>query len=124
VNDIGKLQPLEDYIVYGYLSKRSVIELVHRRAFTHINGELQPLSDNLSVEKYLGDKGIICLNDLSDEIYGLGPNFDDAISILCPFKLSAPLGSYEKKILNNKDEMEMKGGYLCDEMDTFLQKIL
>ena len=121
---IGRLKPLDDYVLYGFVSKRSVIELVHRRAFTTIKGSREPLSDNLIVEKVLGEKGILCLNDLSDEVYSIGEHFDDAISILCTFKLSAPLGSYEARVLNVSNVLEKKGGFVGDEMDAFLEKIL
>jgi hypothetical protein len=98
--------------------------LVHRRAYTTLKGAKLPLSDNLTVETLLGDKGILCLNDLSDEIFNVGPNFDDSISILSTFKLSAPLGNFEKKVLNSKTELEKKGGFIGDEMDKYLEQIL
>jgi len=44
--------------------------------------------------------------------------------MLAPFKLSAPVGAYEKKLLDVTDEVEEKGGFLADEMDAFLAKIL
>lgn len=124
IHNTGKFKPLDDYITYGYISKRSVVELVNRRAFTNAKGSRQPLSDNLTVETLLGNKGILCLSDMSDMIFSVGSHFDDATSILCPFKLSAPLGTYESKVLRNKDEVEQKGGFIGDDMDSFLNKIL
>lgn len=122
---IRKFQPLDDYIVYGYITKRSVIELVHRRAFTNAKSQArQPLTDNMTVESLLGDKGILCLNDLSDEIFSVGNNFESAVSILSTFQLSAPYGSYETKILNTRSEVEDKGGFIGIAMDKFLEKIL
>lgn len=100
------------------------MELINRRAFTNAKGARQPLSDNLTVETLLGHKGILCLSDMSDAIFSVGPHFEDATSILCPFKLSAPLGTYEAKVLRNKDEVEEKGGFIGDKMDEFLNKIL
>jgi hypothetical protein len=78
----------------------------------------------LAVEKALGDKNILCLSDLSQEIYSVGDHFDSAVEILCPFKLSAPVGHFEKKILSIHDAVEQKGGFLGDAMEQFLQKIL
>jgi large subunit ribosomal protein L7e len=121
---LGRFEGLSDYIAYGFISKRSVIELVHRRAFTNYKGSKQPLSDNVIVETLLGDKGILCLNDLSDEIFNVGPNFHAANEVFSAFKLSSPTGSYEKKILNVQDEVEQKGGFLGEDMDKFLDKIL
>ena len=98
-------------------------ELVHRRAFVSIDGVRQPLSDNLTVEKLLGDKDIICLSDLSHQIYCVGEHFEEANKILSNFQLSAPTKKYEKNILKIYDEVE-KGGFLADKMEDFLEKIL
>lgn len=121
---IAKLKPLDAYVAYGYISKKSVVELVHRRAYIKMEGTRKPLSDNITVENILGDKNIICLSDMSHEIYTVGPNFKSAINTLETFKLSAPVGSYEKKILHVNDKVEEKGGFLGEVMDEFLLKIL
>lgn len=122
---IKQLKGLDAYVAYGFISNKSVVELVHRRASTKLEGGVvTPLSDNLTVEKALGDKGILCLNDLSHEIYTVGENFDAAKDMLCTFSLSAPVGHYEKKVLDIHDSVESKGGFLGDAMDEFLNKIL
>lgn len=121
---IARLKPLDAYVAYGYVSTKSVVELVHRRAFINAEGGKKPLSDNITVEKALGDHNIICLNDLSHEIFTVGPNFDVARKFLCTFKLSSPTGHYEQKILKTHDEVESSGGFLGEDMDGFLNKIL
>jgi large subunit ribosomal protein L7e len=103
---------------------KSVVELVHRRAFINSEGGKKPLSDNITVEKALGAQNIICLSDLSHEIFTVGPNFDTARKFLCTFKLSSPTGHYEKKILQKNDEVESHGGFLGEDMEAFLNKIL
>jgi large subunit ribosomal protein L7e len=118
------LKAFDAYLAYGYLTNKSVVELVHRRSYANIAGVRKPLSDNLAVETALGDKGILCLNDLSHEIFNVGPNFNDALKMLCTFKLSAPVGNYEKSVLGINDKVEEKGGFLGDEMESFLEKIL
>jgi len=120
----ARLKPLDAYVAYGYVSSKSCVELVHRRAFIKEGSIRKPLSDNISVEKALSDCNIICLNDLSHEIYEVGSNFDKARRFLCPFQLSAPVGHYEKKVLQINDEVEGKGGFLGDDMEAFLNKIL
>jgi len=96
---ITQLKALDAYVAYGFVSHKSVIELVHRRASTKLDGKAPtPLADNLTVEKALGDKGILCLNDLTHEIYNVGENFEAAKNVLCTFALSAPVGHYEKKV--------------------------
>ncbi len=97
-------------------------ELVHRRSYILLDGVKKPLSDNITVEKLLGEKNIICLNDLSHEIYNVGESFQDAINILLPFSLSSPVGVFEKQTLKmyGKDR-----GFLTeDKMEDFMAKIL
>lgn len=111
-------------MAFGYISKKAVDELVHRRAFTEHTGVRKPLTDNVSVEKKLGDKGVLCLNDLAHEIFSIGPNYTAAVGMLATFKLSSPVGTYEKKLLDVNDDVEDKGGFLGDDMEQFLEKIL
>lgn len=121
----AKLKPLDAYVAYGFVSNKLVAELLHRRAFTLIDGVQKPLADNITVEKLLGDKDILCLADLSQEIFTVGNNFDAALQILCPFHLSAPVGHFEKKVLDSHDAVEEKGGFLEETvMEKFMQKIL
>ena len=78
----------------------------------------------MTVENRLGSKGIICLDDMSHEIYTIGQEYEAAKGLLCPFKLSAPVGGYEKTVLKKHDEVESKAGFLGEEMEDFLAKIL
>lgn len=118
---IVKLRTLDSYIAYGYISLKSVEELVHRRAYAVIDGNKRPLNTNVVVENLLGEKNILCLNDLSHEIYNVGANFQDAVSVLTPFDLTAPVGNYEKKVLQiHSDEH----GFLGQQMEEFLKKLL
>ncbi len=118
------MKPLEAYIAYGYLSSKSVDGLLHRKACIRSGGKINPLNDNITVEELLGDKGILCINYLSHEIYSVGSNFDSAVDILAPFHLSAPVSHFEKKILNVHDEVESKAGFLGEKMDSFLEKLI
>jgi large subunit ribosomal protein L7e len=121
---ITHLRSLDSYVAYGYISQKLVEELVHRRAFTVAGGAKRPLSDNVTVENLLGDKGLICLSDLSHEIFTVGVHFDASLGVLCPFKLSNPVGNYEKRVLKQHDPVEQKGGFLGDAMEQLLEKIL
>jgi large subunit ribosomal protein L7e len=121
---IRKLKPLDAYVAYGYVTYKMVDELIHRRAYTDVGGAIRPLKDNLVVEKVLGEYGILCLNDLADEIYRVGERFHLALGVLRTFKLAAPVGHYEKKVLNMHDGVEDKGGFLGEKMTEFLEKIV
>jgi len=122
--NLASLKPLDSYIAYGYLSKQAVIDLVHRRAYTTHGGPRRPLNDNMMVEKVLGSYGILCLNDLSHEIYTVGPHFNEAIKSLCSFQLSAPVGSFEKNVLAVHDEVEKHAGFIGEKVQEFVQKIV
>eukprot|EP01038_Epipyxis_sp_PR26KG_P007763 gene7763-10548_t len=121
---IARLKPLDSYLTYGFISSKSVDELIHRRAYTIVDNSRKPLSDNTTVENALAEYNIICLSDLSHEIYTVGENFEVATKVLCTFNLSAPLGQYEKKVLKVREAIEEKGGFLGSDMDTLLSKIL
>jgi len=108
----ARLKPLDAYVAYGYVSNKSCVELVHRRAFIKDGAVRKPLSDNMAVEKALSQCNIICLNDLSHEIYEVGNNFDKARQFLCPFQLSVSVGHYEKKVPTINDDVESKGGFM------------
>ncbi len=99
-------------------------ELIHRRAYTEFGGRRKILSDNITVEKALGSKGILCLSDLVHELFSVGSHFQDAVGILTTFRLSAPVGHFEKNILHIHENIESKGGFIGDSMDEFLNKIL
>jgi large subunit ribosomal protein L7e len=121
---IEKLKPYDSYLAYGYISNKTVVELVHRRAYIKDGTARNALSDNLTVENNLSHLGLLCLSDLSHEIFSVGTHFDEATKLLATFKLSAPVGSYEKKVLKKFDEVEGHGGFLGEEMDAFVNKIL
>jgi large subunit ribosomal protein L7e len=119
---LAKLKPLESYVVYGYVSLKVVEELVHRRSYVMVDGMKKPLGDNITVEKLLGDYNIICLNDLSHEIYTVGQNFKESKQILLPFSLSAPVGIFEKQTL--KMHGKERGFLSSEKMEEFISKIL
>ena len=78
----------------------------------------------MAVEHALGDKDIICLNDLAHEIFSVGANFESAIGILSPFQLSTPEGHFEKKVLHIHHEVESKAGFLGAKMDEFVNELI
>jgi large subunit ribosomal protein L7e len=122
---VARLKPLDSYVAYGFLSAQLVHDLIHRRAYIQHGGVRTHLSDNMVLENILGDRNILCLNDLAHEIFTIGPAFADCLSILVPFQLSAPVGGYERKILQIHDEVESKGGFLTEnELEIFIRKIL
>ena len=94
---INMLRKVEPYIMFGYPNLKTVRELVYKRGYGKVNKQRIPLTDNSIIEKALGDKGIICIEDLIHEIYTVGPNFKRANNFLWPFKLSSPNGGFSSK---------------------------
>ena len=54
----------------------------------------------------------------------MGPHFDEATKVLATFKLSSPVGTYEKRVLKKSDDAEAQGGFLGEEMEIYVNKIL
>ena len=97
---INMLRKVEPYVMFGYPNLKSVKELIYKRGYGKVNKQRIPLTDNSIIEKALGEKGIICIEDLIHEIYTCGPHFTACSNFLWPFKLSAPLGGMTKKRLH------------------------
>merc|ERR1711988_34360 len=91
------LKRVEPYLSYGYPSLKSVRDLIYKRGFGKLNKQRIPLNDNAVVEQGLGEKGIMCMEDLVHEIFTVGPNFREANNFLWPFKLRPAKGGQAKK---------------------------
>merc|ERR1719393_504438 len=94
---LNQLRKVEPYIMFGYPNLKTVRELIYKRGYGKVNKQRIPLTDNAVIEKVLGDKGIICIEDLIHEIYTCGPHFKECANFLWPFKLSAPNGGMTEK---------------------------
>jgi len=88
------LKIVEPYIAWGYPNLKTVRELIYKRGFAKINGNRVPILDNSVIESRLGNKGIICIEDLIHEIFTAGANFPAANRFLWPFKLNPPRGGF------------------------------
>jgi len=97
---MNMLRKVEPYVAYGYPNLKTVRELIYKRGFGKVDKQRIALTDNAVVEKVLGDKNIICVEDLVHEIYSVGPAFKEANNFLWPFKLSSPKGGIDKKRLH------------------------
>uniref|UniRef100_A0A7S0EU44 Ribosomal protein L30 ferredoxin-like fold domain-containing protein n=1 Tax=Hanusia phi TaxID=3032 RepID=A0A7S0EU44_9CRYP len=78
------------YIKYGVPTLQTLRDLIQKRGYTKIEDKKIPLTDNQVIEDRLGNKGIVCLEDLINEIHNVGPNFLAAVKLLQPFKLKPP----------------------------------
>jgi large subunit ribosomal protein L7e len=94
---ITMIRRVEPYITYGYPSTATIRKLIYKRGYGKVNKSRIPLVENATIEKVLGAKGIICIEDLIHEIATVGPHFKEANNFLWPFKLSSPLKGFEEK---------------------------
>ena len=54
-----------------------ISELIYKKGFGRIGTKREALNSNEKIEENLGEKDIICLEDLVHEIYTLGKYFYD-----------------------------------------------
>ena len=80
-----------------YPNLKTVRDMVYKRGYGKVEGRRTPLSDNAIVEAALGDKDIICVEDVVHEIVTAGDNFKATTNFLWPFKLNTPNGGWKKK---------------------------
>lgn len=105
--------------VFSHITWQGLIrDLINRRGHGRASGDelapdnnvRVPLSNNLVVEKALGEStGIICIDDLVHELHTVGAHFDAVATFLWPFRLTAPKSKYQKKTLHNFDSREDYG---------------
>eukprot|EP01013_Petalomonas_cantuscygni_P017328 TRINITY_DN3446_c0_g2_i1.p2 TRINITY_DN3446_c0_g2~~TRINITY_DN3446_c0_g2_i1.p2 ORF type:complete len:255 (-),score=65.41 TRINITY_DN3446_c0_g2_i1:1083-1796(-) len=91
------LNRVNPYIAWGYPSVATIRKLLLKRGYAKINGQRTKIVSNHQIRAALGDKNIVCLEDLVYQIATAGPKFRDVTRFLWPFKLSAPRGGFSAK---------------------------
>jgi len=94
---LNMLRIADPQICWGYPNMKSIRELVYKRGFVKVNGRRTAITSNKLIEDKLGRFGIICIEDLINEIQTVGPHFKQASNFLWPFKLNTPNGGWRKK---------------------------
>ena len=94
---LNMLRLVEPYIAWGYPNLKTVRDLIYKRGFAKVNNQRKALMSNEVIEKSLGKRNIICMEDLVHEIFTVGKHFRAVNSFLWPFKLSSPNGGFIKK---------------------------
>jgi large subunit ribosomal protein L7e len=107
------LQIVEPYVTYGEPNLKTVKELIYKRGYGKVDGMRIPLTNNMVIEKALGQHGILCMEDLVHEIATCGPKFKEVSNFLWPFKLSNPTGGWSVK----KTRHFVEGGDAGDRED-------
>uniref|UniRef100_A0A5B7BEM6 Putative 60S ribosomal protein L7-2-like n=1 Tax=Davidia involucrata TaxID=16924 RepID=A0A5B7BEM6_DAVIN len=99
------LQRVEPYVTYGYPNFKNVKDLIYKKGLGKINKQRVPLTDNNIIEQELGKYGILCIEDIINEIANVGPHFKEVSSFLCPFSLNK-----QEKALQGKKRLYKDGG--------------
>jgi large subunit ribosomal protein L7e len=94
---INMLRVCEPYIMYGYPTYESVSKLILKRGYLKEGHCRIPISNNAQIAKYLEKYGLICVEDLINEIATCGPHFKEANNLIWPFKLNPPKGGMTAK---------------------------
>ncbi len=68
--------------IYSFPTRKSISELIYKKCYAKIKGKREHIDNNKKVEDNLGDKGIICLEDLVNEIVSMGPNFKEVMKFI------------------------------------------
>ena len=61
---VQQLKLIDNYIVYGFPTRKTVSELIKRKGFLKVGEKTLPMSDNNMIEEAFGSLGIICLDDI------------------------------------------------------------
>ena len=120
-----QLHLIEPWVTYGVPSKAMISDLIHRRGHGKKDGKRIPLSDNIVIEKELGDKTdgeVICVEDIVEELQNVGAQFAHVAKFLWPFQLASVRSKFQKQKLNFKDGGDY--GDRGEEMDDFIRQVL
>jgi large subunit ribosomal protein L7e len=74
--------------------------MVYKRGHVLDEGKRIRLLDNMLVYNKLGDKDIVCLEDIVYQLYTCGKFFSECTRFLAVFKLHTPNGGYKNKRKN------------------------
>merc|ERR1712154_680615 len=94
---LNMLKIVEPYVAWGVPNLKTVKELIYKRGYGKVDHQRIPLTDNAIIEKQLGSKDILCMEDLIHEVFTVGSSFKSASNFLWPFKLSTPNGGWRRK---------------------------
>merc|ERR1719277_405370 len=119
---LNMLKIAEPYVAWGVPNLKTVRELIYKRGYGKVNHQRIPLTDNAIIEKELGNKDIICMEDLIHEIYTVGNNFKYASNFLWPFKPSSPLGGWRRKYNHFNDGGDF--GFRDTAIDSLVKKMI
>merc|ERR1712137_1208551 len=90
------MRMVSPWITWGYPNLNVTRKLLYNRGYATFQKQRKRL-DNTIIEKALGKKKIICMEDLIFQLYTCGPHFKEVNRFLWPFKLNSPKGGLKQK---------------------------
>lgn len=117
-----KLRVAQPFVFWGVPSFKAIFNIIHKKALfrdPEAKDGVTVLSDNILIEKHLGDLGVLCTEDLAHVIHTGGKAFHEVTKRLCP----VPLGNAQQAngmVYDNK----FTSGDLKNDIDTQLQKLI
>jgi len=94
---LNMIKKIEPYVTFGFPTRHTISNLVYKRGYGKINKQRIPITDNQVIEKVLGHRNIICVEDLITELFNCGTYFKEANNFLWSFKLESPKGGFNEK---------------------------
>mmetsp|Transcript_1959 Transcript_1959/g.4470 ORF Transcript_1959/g.4470 Transcript_1959/m.4470 type:complete len:262 (-) Transcript_1959:250-1035(-) len=92
---LQKLNTCKPFVFWGPPSFKAVFNLVHKKALFRdpdAEGGKTALSDNVLIEKHLGDLGVLCTEDLAHVVHNATKHFSEVTARLWP----VPIGDAKK----------------------------
>jgi len=123
--NLKMIQMCDAYLTYGYPNSKSVQDLIYKRGFAKVGNTRVPLNDNAMVEKALGKYGIVCVEDVVNEISTLGENFKQVNQFLWPFKMRT--GDKKKALPKNaakKEHIKPEKSNKQNKINDIIQKLM
>lgn len=120
------LKLIHPYVVYGSPSIQSIRQLFQKRgSIKDEEGNVVKLDNNQLVEDKFEEQGLICIEDLIQELCNLSENFTSITSWLVPFKLNLPVSGFgpQSKLAKlklaelNKKSVSLSGSIKLEEAD-------
>lgn len=88
------LQIVRNYVAYGYINLEMLKDLIQKRGFCKVDGEICNLTNEL-IEDTFGD--LTCVEDLISELWFKKSRFTQVNRFLAPFRLNCPKGGFKGK---------------------------
>jgi len=87
VETLDKLKVVRPFVTWGNPCFEVVDDILHKTAAIQHGQKTVKLTDNSLIEEHLADCGMFCVEDLVNEIFSAGPNFDKVTERLRPIQL-------------------------------------